>query len=366
MIHPQPAQTVLAVDDTPSNLRILTSVLSPAFKVRVSTSGAEALALVRTPPVPDLILLDVVMDGMDGYEVCRCLKSDPLTASIPVIFLTSRADAADEMRGFELGAADYVTKPINPAILLARVRTQLEMKSWREFLANKNEYLERQVRERTARVQKIQDATILAMASLAETRDNETGHHILRTQRYVEVLARHLQEHPRFRAELDEESIRLMVKSAPLHDIGKIGIPDHILLKPGRLTEEEFAVMKTHTTLGRQAIERAETALDGEDQFLRYAKEIAHSHQEKWDGSGYPLGLAGDEIPVSARLMALADVYDALISARVYKPAFSHEVACGIIIDGRGRHFDPDVTDAFVQNAGRFAQIAEAFKDEPG
>jgi putative two-component system response regulator len=358
-------KTLLAVDDTPSNLRMVTAVLSPAFKVRVATSGAQALALVRQAPTPDLILLDVMMQGMDGYEVCRQLKAEPLTAAIPVIFLTARTDAEDETRGFELGAADYVTKPINPAVLQARVRAHLAQKSWRDFLENQNDTLERQVRERTAQVQKVQDATILAMASLAETRDNETGHHILRTQRYVDVLARHLREHPRFSAELSEGSIQLMVKSAPLHDIGKVGIPDHILLKPGRLTPDEFAIMKTHTTLGLQAIERAEASLEGEDAFLRYAKEIAHSHQEKWDGSGYPLGLAGDAIPLSARLMALADVYDALISARVYKPAFSHEEACRIIGEGRAQHFDPDVGDAFVANASRFAEIAAALRDEP-
>ena len=340
------------------------------------------------------------MDGMDGYEdqvgqrwrlhqgqrlrtagghphlvgwaqhaghdpqVCQRLKADPQTAETPVIFLTARNDAEDETRGFELGAADYVTKPINPAVLTARVRAHLAMKEWRDFLKSQNQYLERQVLQRTAQVQKGQAATILARASLAETRDNDTGHHILRTQRYVEVLARHLRSHPRFSAELGEEEIRLIVKSAPLHDIGKVGIPDHILLKPGRLTEDEFTIMKTHTTLGLQTIERAEASLEGEDAFLRYAKEIAHSHQEEWDGSGYPLGLAGDAIPLSARLMALADVYDALISARVYKPAFSHEEACRLILEGRGHHFDPDVTDAFSANASQFAAIAAALKDE--
>lgn len=228
----------------------------------------------------------------------------------------------------------------------------------------RNADLEQQVRFRTKQVQQMQDATILAMASLAETRDNETGNHILRTQSYVGVLARHLKDHPRFANELTDEAIELIVKSAPLHDIGKIGIPDHILLKPGKLTPEEFAVMKTHTTLGLKAIEKAEQNMEGDHRFLRYAKEIAHSHQEKWDGSGYPLGLAGEAIPVSARLMALADVYDALISVRVYKKAFSHDEACQMIIDGRGRHFDPDVTEAFIANIDAFAQIARRFSDE--
>jgi putative two-component system response regulator len=357
-------KTLLAVDDTPSILRMVTGVLSPAFKVRVATSGAQALTLVRQPPVPDLILLDVMMQGMDGYEVCRQLKADPLTAAIPVIFLTARTDAEDETRGFELGAADYVAKPINPAVLQARVRAHLAQKAWRDFLENQNDVLERQVCERTAQVQKVQDATILAMASLAETRDNETGHHILRTQRYVEVLAQHLRDHPRFSAELSEGSIQLMVKSAPLHDIGKVGIPDHILLKPGPLDAQEFEIMKTHTTLGREAIESAEQSIGRPVPFLRFAKEIALSHQEKWDGSGYPEGLKGDAIPLSARLMALADVYDALISRRVYKPAFSHEASVKIILESGGRHFDPAVVAAFDAVREDFRSIAARYADE--
>jgi len=356
-------KTLLAVDDTPSILRMVTAVLSPAFKVRVATSGSQALTLVRQHPVPDLILLDVMMQGMDGYEVCRQLKADPLTAAIPVIFLTARTDAEDETRGFELGAADYVAKPINPAVLQARVRAHLAQKAWRDFLENQNDALERQVRERTAQVQKVQDATILAMASLAETRDNETGHHILRTQRYVDVLARHLRGHPHFSAELSEERIRLMVKSAPLHDIGKVGIPDRILLKPGRFTPEEFEIMKSHTTLGRNAIEHAETALSVPVEFLKVAKDIAYGHQEKWDGTGYPQGISGDDIPLSARLMAVADVYDALISRRVYKAGMPHEKAVGIILEGSGSHFDPDVVEAFNDATEAFRDIARRYAD---
>jgi len=248
-------------------------------------------------------------------------------------------------------------------VVLARVRTHLRLKGVADFLKDKNAFLRSEVEARTRDVQVIQDVTIMAMASLAETRDNETGNHIRRTQHYVRALARKLKPHPRFRAALDNETIELLFKSAPLHDIGKVGIPDRILLKPGKLTVEEFEVMKTHTTLGRDAILAAEKLLDTPSSFLRFAREIAHYHQEKWDGSGYPDGLAGDRIPISARLMALADVYDALISKRVYKPAFPHSKAVEIIREGRGSHFDPDVTDAFLAIADSFQAIAERFTD---
>jgi HD-GYP domain-containing protein (c-di-GMP phosphodiesterase class II) len=220
------------------------------------------------------------------------------------------------------------------------------------------------LRERTEELQRTQDVTIISLASLAETRDNETGAHLLRTQRYVKVLADRLRDHPRFSADLaDDETIELLFKSAPLHDIGKVGIPDAILLKPGRLDDEEFRIMKTHADLGADALRDAEKCL-GSSSFLRFAREIARGHHEKWDGSGYPSGLKGEEIPVSARLMAVADVYDALISKRVYKPAFSHDKAKAIITEGRGAHFDPDVVDAFLAIEDRVQAIAHEFSDE--
>ena len=218
------------------------------------------------------------------------------------------------------------------------------------------------LKEKTEELQRTRDVTIMSLASLAETRDNETGAHLLRTQRYIKSLANHLQDHPAFKEHLDEETIELLFKSAPLHDIGKVGIPDHILLKPGRLTPEEFTIMKTHASLGGDALRGAEKSL-GSNSFLRLAREIAYCHHEKWDGSGYPLGLIGHNIPVPGRLMALADVYDALISARVYKPAFPHEKAKGIILEGRSSHFDPDVVDAFLAVEGEFIQIAKEYGD---
>jgi putative two-component system response regulator len=269
----------------------------------------------------------------------------------------------DERIGLEVGAVDYITKPISPPILLARVKTHLQLKAGADFLKDKNAYLESEVLRRTREVQAIQDVTILTMASLAETRDNETGNHIRRTQHYVKALAIKLRDHPRFAGYFTDHAIDLLFKSAPLHDIGKVGIPDRILLKPGKLTPEEFEIMKTHTTLGRDAIEQAERQLGTPVEFLKVAKEIAYSHQEKWDGSGYPEGLAGDAIPVSARLMAVADVYDALISRRVYKPAFPHERAVEMIAEGRGKHFDPDITDAFLDIREEFRTIAKRFAD---
>ncbi|WP_410499668.1 HD domain-containing phosphohydrolase [Chitinibacter sp. S2-10] len=354
---------ILVIDDTPENLRLVSALLQDHYTVRVATSGQQGLALAEKHP-PDLILLDIMMPDMDGYSVCTQLKSQLTTRDIPVIFLTARSEVEDETRGFALGAVDYITKPISPPILEARVATHLALKRARDFLVDQNVYLESEVQQRMREVQQIQDVTIMAMASLAETRDNETGSHILRTQRYVKALAKALQALPEFAAELDDSVIELLYKSAPLHDIGKVGIPDHILLKPGKLSDEEFEIMKTHTTLGRDAILRAEDRLDGSADFLRFAREIAYGHQEKWDGSGYPQGLIGEAIPLSARLMAVADVYDALISKRVYKPAFSHDEAVAIMRKGRGSHFDPLICDVFLEMADEFARIADEFRDE--
>ncbi|WP_374604825.1 two-component system response regulator [Niveibacterium sp.] len=355
--------TLLVVDDTPDNLSLMSELLKDRYKVKIANNGEKALKIAESTSPPDLILLDIMMPGMDGYEVCQRLKEQPATRDIPVIFLTAKTDPEDEKKGLDLGAVDYITKPISPPIVLARVHTHLVVKASADFLRDKNAFLEAEVQRRTREVQAIQDVTILAIASLAETRDNETGNHIRRTQFYVDALARELQGHPRFAAELDDRTIDALFKSAPLHDIGKVGIPDRILLKPGRFEPDEFEMMKTHTTLGRDAILHAERQLGMEVPFLKHAKDIAYSHQEKWDGSGYPEGLSGDAIPLSAQLMAVADVYDALISRRAYKAAMPHEKAVAIIQDGRGSHFDPDIVDAFLAIQDRFREIAARFVD---
>lgn len=356
--------TVLVVDDTPDNLSLMSGLLKDKYKVKIANNGERALKVVMTGTLPDIILLDIMMPVMDGYETCRQLKANPETKDVPVIFLTAKAEVEDEIKGFELGAVDYITKPISPPIVLARVHTHLQLKRIRDYLKDKNEFLENEVQKRTREVVAVQEVTILAMASLAETRDNDTGNHIRRTQFYIRALAEKLRNHERFRHLLnDDKTIDLLFKSAPLHDIGKVGIPDAILLKPGRFTPEEFEIMKSHTTLGRDAILAAERRLGLELPFLTYAKEIAYTHQEKWDGTGYPEGLSGDDIPISGRLMAVADVYDALICRRIYKEGMSHEKAVGIILESKGTHFDPDVVDAFMEIAGEFKEIAKRFED---
>jgi putative two-component system response regulator len=355
-------QTILAVDDTPTNIDVVKGVLSDSYFVQAAVNGKMALKIIEKKK-PDLILLDVMMPEMDGYEVCRRLKADEATRDIPIIFLTAKVDVKDETKGLELGAVDYITKPISPSILKERVKNHLELKQARDYLKRQNEILEQRVIERTKQMEELQDVAMVAMGSLAETRDPETGNHIRRTQRYVKLLANQLKDNPRFSHVLTPENITLIYKSAPLHDIGKVGVPDHILLKPGKLTEEEFDEMKKHTTYGRDAILAAEGSISNADNFLLFAQEIAYSHQEKWDGSGYPEGLAGDDIPVSARLMAVADVYDALISRRVYKPPFPHEKAVAIILEGKGQHFDPDMVDAFMEIADDFYSTAQEFVD---
>ncbi|WP_137971729.1 two-component system response regulator [Pseudomonas sp. F(2018)] len=354
--------TLLVVDDVPENLLLMSELLRPHYHLRVASGGEKALQIARRSP-PDLILLDVMMPDMDGYEVCRRLKEDPRTADTPILFLTAKDQAEDESHGLELGATDYLGKPFEPTVLLARVRSQLRLKDAADQLRARNAELDREVEQRTHELQAVHDVTILALASLAETRDNETGNHLRRTQNYVRTLALKLREQSRFAVQLDDQAIELLYKSAPLHDIGKVGIPDHILLKPGRFEPHEFEVMKRHPRLGYQALVHAEEMLGAPVPFLRIAKEIALCHHEKWDGSGYPQGLSGEAIPLSARLMAIADVYDAVISRRVYKPEMPHEKAVAIIREGCGSHFDPAVVEAFLSLEEEFQDIARRYAD---
>lgn len=349
--------TVLVVDDTPDNLTLMSALLKDEYRVKVANNGEKALRIAHAIPQPDLILLDIMMPDMDGYEVCRQLKADGMTRDIPLIFLTARTETEDEKLGLELGAVDYISKPISPPIVMARVRTHLKLKAAADFLWDKNLFLEQEVERRIREVRAVQEVTILALASLAETRDNATGNHLRRTQQYIRSLSVKLKTHPRFQEFLTDSTIDMLFKSAPLHDVGKVGIPDHILFKPGSLDPAEFAIMKTHARIGCDAIANAEKSLGTSVGFLRIAKEIALSHHERWDGSGYPEGLAGDGIPISARLMAVADVYDAMISHRVYREAMPHDTVAQTIIDGRGTHFDPDIVTAFVDVQDEFREI---------
>ncbi len=347
--------TVLIVDDTVMNIQVLLGTLKDEYAIIAAKSGEKALELVRTKK-PDIILLDVMMPGMNGYEVCEILKSDDSTSGIPIIFITALNDAVNETKGIELGAVDYITKPINPDIVKSRVRNHLKLKKYQN-------HLEELVEERTLEIKQTQEATIESMAALAEFRDPETGGHIRRTQNYIKVLAQTLRQNPKFQDILDDQTIYMLYLSAPLHDIGKVGIPDEILLKPGKLTLQEFEIMKMHTVYGRDAIATAEKKIVGKS-FLSFANEIAYGHQEKWDGSGYPEGLSSEEIPLSARLMAIADVYDALISKRVYKPAYTHEDAVGMIKNDSGTHFDPEIVDAFLHVTDLFDQIGKKYIDK--
>ncbi len=357
--------TILIVDDNPENLTVLGELLRDTYLVRAASSGARALALAERAPSPDLILLDVMMPGMNGYDVLARLKAQPSTRDIPVIFTTAMDATEDEQRGLALGAVDYMTKPMRPAIVLARVQTHLALKHSHQRLQRDKASLEAEVERRMHENQVVQDVTIRALARLAETRDSDTGQHILRTQEYVRLLASLMRAHPRFASRLDTQSITLIVKSAPLHDIGKVGIPDHILLKPGKLDAQEWEIMKTHAALGADALERAVADMHEPVEFLTYAKDIARYHHERWNGSGYPEGLAGDAIPLAARLMAVADVFDALISRRVYKQAMPFEEVRSTMLAERSKQFDPDLIDAFNTHFDAFCAIAKALPDTP-
>ncbi|EQB9030362.1 HD domain-containing phosphohydrolase, partial [Vibrio cholerae] len=299
-----------------------------------------------------------------GYEVINQIKHTPSTEHIPVIFLTGKSNPEDEQLGFELGAVDYVFKPVSIPLLKSRVHTHLQNKRSKDILLNQNDYLETEVLRRSGELDRMQDAVVFALASIAETRDPETGNHLLRTQHYVRVLAQCLATTDKYRDVLSPTVIDTYFKAAPLHDIGKVGIPDNILLKPGKLTPDEFTTMRNHALLGKLALEKAEKLSGACTALINAAKEIVIGHHEKWDGSGYPMGLRGEAIPLSARLMALADVYDALICRRVYKEPMSHEEAKAIILQGRGSHFDPMVIDAFLIEEQNFIDIAQKFADE--
>ncbi|MBF0536602.1 MAG: response regulator, partial [Nitrospirae bacterium] len=265
-------EVVLVVDDTPDNLSLMSELLKDKYRVKLANNGEKALKIASSSNPPDIILLDIMMPLMDGYEVMKRLRTESNTSSIPVIFLTARSEIEDERYGLELGAVDYITKPVSPPIVLARLKTHLALKRARDFLKDKNEYLQAEVRRRTEEIIAIQDVTILALSSLAETRDNDTGNHIRRTQMYIAALCKHLKGHPRFGPLLTDENVDSIYKTAPLHDIGKVGIPDNILLKPGKLTVDEFEIMKKHAVLGKNAIEKAEKRLGMEVDFLKFAK----------------------------------------------------------------------------------------------
>ncbi len=366
---------LLIVDDDSINIAVLGNTLGDAYRIRACKTGTQALQTIHRLPRPDLILLDIRMPDMDGYETLSRLRADPAAMDIPVIFITALDNAVDEAHGFALGAVDYITKPFRPAVVQARVRAHLELKQARDWLSNKNAWLASEVAHRVQENELIQDATLAVITQLAETRDTDTGNHILRTSAYVEILARRLRQNPKHVDLLDERTLSLIVKAAPLHDIGKIGIKDAILLKPGKLDEEEFRIMQTHCRIGGNAIRSAmnqtlthfagspEEARPTSLYFLEIAEQIALNHHEQWNGSGYPGGLSGEDIPLCARIMALADVFDAMTTPRVYKSEMHVAEAAAYILEQGGRHFDPDVVRAFADEQTAFTNVHRLMAD---
>ena len=354
--------TVLVVDDTPANLTLLAQLLAGTCQVKIAISGRRALEIAAKSP-PDLIVLDVLMPELDGYEVCRRLKADPALADVPVLFLTALSRPEDETAGFAAGGADFVHKPFNPQTVLARVRTQLALKAARDQLRERNQHLSGEVERRRREAERLRETTLFLMLGLAEFRDNETANHVRRTEEYVRVLAGWLAA-AGLADGLTPELVDEMAKAAPLHDIGKVRIRDAILLKNGPLTAEERETMNAHTIHGAQLLDSAVSRLGADaGSMLRFAKQIARHHHERWDGSGYPDRLAGEAIPLAARLMAVADVYDALISERPYKRAWPHAEAVAYIRAGAGSHFDPTAVDALLACAQRFDEIATRLRD---
>ncbi|WP_160690424.1 two-component system response regulator [Clostridium sp. C2-6-12] len=352
---------ILIVDDTNFNIKILEDTLKSDYKISVALDGKSALKFMEEV-IPDIILLDIMMPEMDGFEVFSKIKEDIRLKDIPVVFLSAVTDINSKAKAFEMGAVDYITKPFEVTEVRARVKTHLSLQLAQKELTMQNEILNFKVEERTREIALTQEATLETIANLAEYRDPETGGHINRTKGYIKVLAERLKEHPKYKDIINDTVIRIYYKACPLHDIGKIGIRDEILLKPGKLTPSEFEEMKHHTTIGYETLKMAANQL-GENSFLTYAMEFALHHHEKWDGTGYPDGLKGEEIPISCRLMAIADVYDALISKRIYKPAFSHNKSVSIILEGNGTHFDPELIEIFIELNEEFRKIAIQFAD---
>ena len=335
-------QTILIVDDTPENIDVLSGILRPEFKVKAALNGERALKIAHADPRPDMILLDIMMPGMDGYEVCRRLKADPKTATIPIIFVTAKRQDEDEKIGLGLGAVDYITKPVRPAIVQARVHTQLA-------LYDQNRELARQVKERTRELDETRLQIIRRLGRAAEFRDNETGLHVIRMSHYTKLIAQAHGGH--------EDWVELLFNAAPMHDIGKIGIPDNILLKAGKLDKDEWEIMQQHADIGTEIIG------DHPSPLLQLSRIIALTHHEKWDGTGYPNGLAGEDIPLEGRIVAIADVFDALSSQRPYKSAWTVKNIVQHFNDNSGSHFDPSLVLLFYEVLPEILEIREKYAE---
>ena len=344
------SKKILIVDDSPEAIEVLGNALPRDYKRQVALSGEKAIKLLTTSKdLPDLILLDVMMPGMDGYEVCRYLKNDDRFKEIPVIYLSALTDTKDKVKAFEQGGVDYIEKPFQIEEIRARVDTHLKLRSFQKELELYNSNLKEMVGEKVKEISESQMATIFSLAKLAEARDKDTGDHLTRIQIFCRLIAERLSMDSKYKSRINADFIDNLQKASPLHDIGKVGIRDAILLKPGKLTTEEFEEMKKHTLIGADTLEEVYQNYPG-NYFIKTGIEIARSHHEKWDGSGYPDGLCGEEIPLSARIMALADVYDALCSKRVYKEAYSEKESRSIILQESGKHFDPLIIKTFMES----------------
>lgn len=336
-------QTILVVDDNPENIHVLSGILRPYYNVKAAISAAVAFKITAAEDKPDLILLDIMMPEIDGYRICKQLKVMPETSEIPVIFVSAKGEAEDEKKGFEVGGVDYITKPVNPALVLARVSTHLKLSSQKIHLLSL-------VQERTCELEKTRMEILQSLGRAAEFKDNETGLHVLRMSSYARFLAK--------RVTGNNIWSELLFNAAPMHDIGKIGIPDEVLLKPGKLDPDEWTIMQKHVEYGVDILGESESDL------LTMAIEVAQFHHEKWDGSGYPAGISGEAIPLSARIVALADVFDALTSERPYKKAWSVERAMALLESESGKHFDPELVPLFKACLPKILQVKEQYADQ--
>ncbi|MDR2209570.1 MAG: response regulator [Azoarcus sp.] len=362
MKQPTSRQTIVMVDDNVTNLNIARNVLRSHYETYALPSGTVLFNLLEKI-TPDLVLLDIEMPGISGFEAIKKLKADERLSGIPIIFVTSRYDESSELEGLSLGAIDYITKPFSPALLLRRIKNHLLIAAQEKELKNFNANLMDKVNEKASQIIQMQFAILNVVAELVEFRDRKTGGHIARTQQYLDLLLKKMLNNGIYLEEISSWDLTFLIPSAQLHDVGKIAISDTILNKPGKLTPEEFEIMKTHVRRGIDAIERIEHETH-EDSFLYHAKRFAGYHHEKWDGTGYPHGLAGKDIPLQGRLMAIADVYDALISSRSYKEAIPLDVAKSIILDGNGKHFDPILINVFRDVVDGFEEIATVSRNK--
>jgi putative two-component system response regulator len=347
----------MIVDDYDINRIILREILQDDYQIVEATNGSEALKLLFEDKVlPTVVLLDIIMPEIDGFEVLERMKSNEETKNIPVLFITATDSEETESRGLKAGAADYVVKPFNHDVVRARVDNHIN-------LARYQHGLEQLVEKKAAEVTKTYEQTLEVLATIIEYRNLESGSHIRRTTLLAETLAMRMLTVDKFKSALLNENVHSLIKASALHDIGKIGIPDGILLKPGKLSDQEFNIIKTHTTIGSDIIDSIAGSLPDNDMYLKYARDICHYHHERWDGKGYPKGLKGEEIPLSARMISIVDVFDALVNPRCYKAAYTYDLSLDIIQDGRGTQFDPDIVDLLPSIFPAFRNIEENFCD---